>query len=404
MSASEAGSISLTDELSVPQDGLLLSFCNQAASPECALCFMDPASGRIRWFDMAQWPVAAREGLAGVCGLAIRGDRLVLVTQSEQPWMVLWDLRESRMLSALALRACRDPHSLVWHEGFVHVVSTGTNQIHRISLANDELGGEELFWTYPGTSPDRDQVHLNGLTIDGEDRLIASCFGERTAEGRWGAAGRIFFLDRNQTLHDGLNQPHSPVVAGDTLAFAESKTGRVYLHERSATDGWALRQAVTVGGYPRGIAFRGDVLFVGISADRKVSRSQKVQLESGHEPNPSALIRLDHRTGEVETIPGVSLYGNEIYDIVSLDGLVATDDLETAMRARIVGMESVVNRQMVALRELQQEIQGFSAEYQNVLRRYHDVLAECDALRGQLARSRGIWSRLRDRLTRRFQA
>ena len=404
MSASEAASMSLTGVLSAPQEGLLLSFCNQAASPECSLCFMDPASGRIRWLDVAGWPDAVRESLAGICGLAIRGDRLVLVTQSEQPSMVLWDLQESRLLSTLALRACRDPHSLVWHQGFVHVVSTGTNEIYRISLVNDELGGEERYWTYPGTSPDRDQVHLNGLTIDGEGRLIASCFGERTAEGRWGAAGRIFYLDNNQTLHDGLNQPHSPVITGDTLAFAESKTGRVYLHERSATDGWALRQAVTVGGYPRGIAFRGDVLFVGISADRKVSRSQKVQLESGHEPNPSALIRLDHRTGEVESIPGVSLYGNEIYDIVPLDGPVATDDLETAMRVRVADMESVVNRQMVALRELQQEIQGFSAEYQNVLGRYHDVLAERDALRGQLARTRGIWSRLRDRLTRKFQA
>lgn len=357
---------------------------------------MDPVSGRIRWFDMAQWPEAVRDGLAGVCGLAIRGDRLVLVTQSEQPSMVLWDLRESRLLSSLALRACRDPHSLVWHKGFVHVVSTGTNEIYRVSLVNDELGGEELFWTYPGTSPDRDQVHLNGLTIDGEGRLIASCFGERTNEGRWGAEGRIFYVDNNQTLHDGLNQPHSPVVAADTLAFAESKTGRVYLHDRSATDGWALRQTVTVGGYPRGIAFRGDALFVGVSADRKVSRSQKVQLDSGHEPNPSALIRLEYRTGEVASIPGVSLYGNEIYDIVPLDGPVATDDLETTMRARVAGMESVVNLQMV-------ELQGLSTEYRSVLRRYQDVLAERDALRGQLARSRSIWARLRDRLTRRFR-
>jgi hypothetical protein len=364
---------------------------------------MDPASGRIRWLDLARWPDAVREGLAGVCGLAIRGDRLVVVTQSEQPSMVLWDLRKSRLLSTLALHACRDPHSLVWHEDFVYVVSTGTNEIYRITLVNDELGGEELFWTYPGASPDRDQVHLNGLTIDGEGRLIASCFGERTAEGRWGAAGRIFYLDNNHTLHDGLNQPHSPVVAGDTLAFAESKTGRVYLHERSAADGWALRQAVTVGGYPRGIAFRGDALFVGISADRKVSRSQKVQLDTGNEPNPSALIRLEYQTGKVESIPGVSLYGNEIYDIVPLDGPVATDDLETAMRARVAGMESVVNRQMVVVRELQNEIQGFSAEYQNVLGRYHDVLAERDALRGQLALPRGIWVRLRDRLTRWFQ-
>lgn len=396
MSTSEAASMSLTDLLSAPQEGLLLSFCNQASSPECSLCFMDPVSGRIRWFDMAQWPEDVRDGLAGVCGLAIRGDRLVLVTQSEQPSMVLWDLRESRLLSSLALRACRDPHSLVWHKGFVHVVSTGTNEIYRVSLVNDELGGEELFWTYAGTSPDRDQVHLNGLTIDGEGRLIASCFGERTNEGRWGAEGRIFYVDNNQTLHDGLNQPHSPVVAADTLAFAESKTGRVYLHDRSATDGWALRQTVTVGGYPRGIAFRGDALFVGVSADRKVSRSQKVQLDRGHEPNPSALIRLEYRTGEVASIPGVSLYGNEIYDIVPLDGPVATDDLETTMRARVAGMESVVNLQMV-------ELQGLSTEYRSVLRRYQDVLAERDALRGQLARSRSIWARLRDRLTRRFR-
>ncbi len=393
MSPTEASSVIFTGVLSDPQNALLLSFCNQVTSPECSLCFIDPASGRIRWLDIARWPDAVRERLAGVCGLAIRGDRLVLVTQSEQPWMVLWDLRENQLLSTLELRSCRDAHSLVWHEEFAYVVSTGTNQIYRIALMHDELTGEEVFWTYPGTSPDHDQVHLNGLTIDCDGRLIASCFGEKTAEGRWGAAGRVFYLDNYHILHDGLSQPHSPVVAGDTLAFAESKAGRVYLHERSAAGGWTLRQSVSVGGYPRGIAFRGETLFVGISADRKVSRSQKVQLDSGHEPNPSALIRLDYRTGAVETIPDVSFYGNEIYDIVPLDSPVPTDDFVSAIRARLAGMESVVNRQVV-------ELQALSGEYNNVLRLYHDLLAERDALINQLMRSRSIWVRLRDRLTR----
>ena len=395
MSITEASSVNFNGVLSAPQNALLLSFCNQAASPECSLCFMDPASGRIRWLDIARWPAAVREGLSGICGLAIRGDRLVLVTQSEQPWVVLCDLRENLLLSTLGLRACRDAHSLVWHEDFAYIVSTGTNQIYRVPLINDELGGEELFWTYPGTSPDHDQVHLNGLTIDGEGRLIASCFGEKTAEGRWGAAGRIFYLDNYQILHDGLSHPHSPVVAGDTLAFCESKAGRVYLHERSADDGWTLRKSMFVGGYPRGIAFRGESLFVGISSDRKISRSQKIQLDSDLKLNPSALIRLDCRTGEVESIPGVSFYGNEIYDVVPLDSPVHTDDFGSVIRTRVVGMEFVVNRQMV-------ELQALSGEYHNVLRLYHDLLAERDVLRDQLMRSRSIWIRLRDRLTRLF--
>ena len=403
MSASEADCMALTGELAAAQDALLLSFCNQAASPECSLCFMDAGSGRIRWLDLAQWPGAIRENLAGVCGLAIQGDRLLLVTQSEQPSLALWDIKDSRLLSNLALHACRDPHSLVWHTGFVYVVSTGTNEIYRIPLVDDSLGGEELFWAYSGTSPEHDQVHLNGLTIDADGRLIASCFGERTGEGRWGASGRVFYLDNNETLHAGLSQPHSPVVAGDTLAFAESKTGQVYLYERSAS-GWGLRQTISVGGYPRGIAFGGDDVFVGISADRKVSRSQKVPLDTCSEAQPSALIRLNRRTGEIRRIPGISLYGNEIYDIVPVGRPVATDDLETAMRPRVAGMESVVSQQNVVIRELQQEMQALSAEYQHVLARHNDLLAERDALRGQLARSRGIWARLRDRFSLRFRA
>ena len=403
MSASEADCMSLTGELAAAKDALLLSFCNQAASPECSLCFMDAGSGHIRWLDLAQWPGAIRENLAGVCGLAIQGDRLLLVTQSEQPSLVLWDIKEARLLSTLTLHACRDPHSLVWHEGFVYVVSTGTNEIYRVSLAENVLGTEERFWACLGTSQEPDQVHLTGLTLDADGRLIASCFGERTGEGRWGASGRVFYLDNNETVHAGLSQPHSPVVAGDTLAFAESKTGQVYLYERSAS-GWGLRQTIAVGGYPRGIAFGGDDLFVGISADRKVSRSQKVPLDIGSEAQPSALIRLNRRTGEIRRIPGISLYGNEIYDIVPVGQPVATDDLETAMRPRVTGMESVVSQQKVVIRELQQEMQALSAEYQHVLARHNDLLAERDALRGQLARSRGIWARLRDRFSLRFRA
>ena len=102
----------------------------------------------------------------------------------------------------------------------------------------------------------------------------------------------------------------------------------------------------------------------------------------------------------IRRILDISLNGNEIYDIAPLGRPVATDDLETVIRPRVAGMESVVSQQGVVISELQKEIQALSVEYQNVLGRYHELLDERDALRVQLAQSRSIWARLADRLSR----
>lgn len=319
----------------------LVSFCNQVSSPFHSLCAVGD-TGEVLWIDLSLIEAYAGS-FAGISGICIIDDLAVIATQGEKPVLALLDIRTTKLIACSQLCKCKDTHSLVFHAGYIYAVSTGTNEIYRIPFWDRNLGEEELYWRYPDVQYDRDEIHLNGLTLDGE-RLIASCFGERDQANSWSSNGRLFYLDTGESIKDGLLHPHTPLIVDDFLFIAESAAYKVYVYKRLSQDGWALDKVAQLHGYTRGLAYKKGELLVGISASRKMSRSKKTVSNNLGPSDSSSLVRVDVATGTTTLKMCLQNYGREVYDIVlPLDWPVLKTE-SVAVTSRLEEMEAVLDR------------------------------------------------------------
>lgn len=329
--------------LNADHASLLISFCNQISSPDCSLGIFNISDRSSRWIDFSGLSDDIRNNFSGVCGICGVAEDVIITTQGSSPILATVSITEAKITNHVALKKCKDPHSLVHLNGYVYGVSTGTNEIYRVPFKDGQFGAEELFWSYPGVSYARDEVHLNGLTVDGED-LIASCFGPRNAEGSWGMEGRVFHVESGGSIRAGLNQPHSPIVSSGQLAFAESAANKVHVYRKTDNLPWICEREILLSGYTRGLVLRGQHMLVGISASRKLSRSQGRFLYENQSVNDSQLLSIDLATGETEAKFGLLAYGREPYDLFGINikpNLLAEVD---SINARIRNMESWVDR------------------------------------------------------------
>lgn len=337
---------------------LLVSFCNQISSPDCSLCIFDTSSRASRWIDFSGLSDDVRNSFSGVCGICGVAEDVIITTQGASPILATVSIANAKITNYVALKKCKDPHSLVYLNGYVYIVSTGTNEIYRAPFKDGQLGEEELFWSYPGVSHERDEVHLNGLTVDGDD-LIASCFGPRNAEGSWGLEGRVFYVESGVSIHAGLNQPHSPIVSNTRLAFAESAANKVHVYSKSGNLPWIREQEILLSGYTRGLVLRGQRLWIGVSANRKLSRSQHKFLYGKQTAKDSELLSIDLATGKTDANGGMVAYGRELYDLFVINkkpNLLAGFD---AINARIRNMELWVDRYTADLGSLYRQVSEY---------------------------------------------
>jgi hypothetical protein len=322
---------------------------------------MELVSGNVRWVDLSPIPVEYRTAFVGVTGVCLAKDHIVIATQGERPVLALLDSVAAKVIAFVPLVRCKDLHSIVFHRDYVYVISTGTNEVYRVPLRNQILGAEELYWQYPGVRYDLDEVHLNGLTLSNE-RLIASCFGPRTEMGDWGSDGRVFYLDNGTNIIEGLRQPHSPTVKDGRLVFAESKLDRVYIFIENNADNWVFQRIFELDGYTRGIAFLGQEILVGLSADRKVSRSRQIYVDEFSQLRPSALMRINIDTGVTLKVPQIQLLGREIYDVLPTYLPCLFNSAEEAVSARISSMEGIIISERVIISQLIVEKKNVCAE------------------------------------------
>lgn len=352
------------------QGSIFISFCNQGATPELSLCQFNILDKSVKWLDLSSLSVEALEGLGGVCGLVTDGKYLIIATQAHRPHLVVRDIKENKWICEIDLDGVVDAHSLVLYDNFIYVVSTGTNEVYRVSWDGRTVGVVERYWQYPGVNYTQDEVHLNGLTHD-SGRFIASCFGKKLSEGHWGANGRIFYLSQpERSIHDGLSQPHSPLVVEDRLIFAESKSGQVYAYHKYE-DQWALQKLIKLNGYVRGLACQGDILFAGISARRMVSRSRQTPLDESTGKMYSELLSIDLETESKQSLAPVASLGREIYELLPFCEQLEADTLEHCLTLRIQSFETTVQEQLVEIRNLQKEMFALSEEYGHVLKGYN---------------------------------
>jgi hypothetical protein len=247
-------------------------------------------------------------------------------------------------------------HSIAYHEGYLYVTSTGTNEIYCVKVDGTSFGEQELFWQYPNVRYDRDEVHLNGLTVSG-NRFIASCFGVRAPDESWSTAGRVFYIDSGHAIRDGLNQPHSPLVVDGQLFFAESAAKKVFVYTKTAPDTWNFRAEILMPGYTRGLALQAGKLLVGISSSRKVSRSRKTAVGDRREPTDTALMRVDLKTHSTEVACGLNAFAREVYDIVPVNNPPWLGSPFDALSHRVREMESTIDEYMVKVQSLVSQLE-----------------------------------------------
>lgn len=115
-----------------------------------------------------------------------------------------------------------------------------------------------------------DRCHLNGLgMVDGKPKYVTA-LGETNERGGWRAnkaiGGIVMDVESSEILCRGLSMPHSPRWYGGRLWVCESGSGTL---GHVDLDTGRYEAIAAVPGFTRGLAFAGDLAFVGLSQVRE---------------------------------------------------------------------------------------------------------------------------------------
>lgn len=117
-----------------------------------------------------------------------------------------------------------------------------------------------------------DRCHLNGLAMDnGEPAYVTAVSRSNTVDGwrdRRDGGGIIIDVRTNQIICEGLSMPHSPRMHRGELWVLNSGTGELGVVEGASAGKGRFVPRVFCPGFTRGLAFKGDYAFVGLSRPR----------------------------------------------------------------------------------------------------------------------------------------
>lgn len=249
-------------------------------------------------------------------GLCLRGNLLVRALQPRYVVLCRLDTGEHAFINGGAQDEARfgDVHDVLIESHGLLLVSTETNAIDCFGFDGAPL------WTvsWPG---EHDSHHFNSLArMNG--KLLVSRFGHFKKSGAYRGqtrgAGYVEIVGEGVVAVDGLSQPHSLVVDEDRLLLANSEQFEI----REYTGDFELIRSRNLGGYTRGIYIRGDIVYVGISGNRKDLQA----------PKKATLVALDRTSWD--EVGRYELYGvSEIYSILGFDDGAQFEAAVTCMKA-----------------------------------------------------------------------
>jgi hypothetical protein len=257
-------------------------------------------------------PIDPEGEVAWATGLTAAGDKIYVLYCAGGGFRVAVLSRESlELLSLHELPEVRDGHSLLYHDGTLLVVSSGTDEVLAYACSPDGPVYRGVLWKAGDSG--RDVHHLNSLERLG-DSVLLSAFGPR-GSGPWASAqdGYIHDVTRDEPVVKNIYHPHTLSVHEGSLYWCESHHARL------------MNQSVQVAvtdGYPRGLGWLSqDLACIGTSQGRKVSKS------TGQVGNPSdlgsplgrcGLTVADVATGQTVGFIELAELGSEIYDVLPL--------------------------------------------------------------------------------------
>jgi uncharacterized protein (TIGR03032 family) len=119
---------------------------------------------------------------------------------------------------------------------------------------------------------DEDRCHLNGLAMeDGKPRYATAVSRSDTIDGwrdRRSDGGIVIDIQSGKIICEGLSMPHSPRLHNGELWVLNSGTGELGVVTRKEIGVGQFEPRVFCPGFLRGLAFRGNHAFVGLSKPR----------------------------------------------------------------------------------------------------------------------------------------
>lgn len=289
---------------------LLVSFCNtENYAPSVAAIDLHAEVPRVRFLNIKR-RFLRLPGARGLCfwnGLVCVGHE---GRQLAGPGFVLLDPeRNFKKVGGGKLPTL--PHSVCSKGEDLFFTLSREDSVYRVTRDEDSGRWEATrFWTFPGSSGARDEIHVNAIELlDG--RLCISAGGKKEPGSRLRASakrGFVWDIEREQQLMNDLNHPHSLLEVGHEPWTCETRAGRIVS---------ARGDEHCFSGGPemlaRGLAVDDRYFYVGVSKLRVGSKS----LGTFERYRGSCLIyRVDHETREHEVLIDLSEHRDEIYELL----------------------------------------------------------------------------------------
>jgi uncharacterized protein (TIGR03032 family) len=164
-------------------------------------------------------------------------------------------------------------------------------------------------------SPD-DRCHLNGLAMRRGRPAFVTVMALTDSPGGWrearNEAGTILDVASGEPVTTGLSMPHSPRWHGDELFVLNSGMGRL---ERADTRDGSRDVVALMPGYARGLAFHGELAFVGLSRIREKHIFGGTPIAQYHDRLKCGVGVVEMATGETVATLEFTSGVEEIFDV-----------------------------------------------------------------------------------------
>ncbi len=300
-------------ELAIVDDDGVGQFLRQA---RMALVFTTMRGGRIGLIHANRGGgVLLRQIAAGHCtGLAARRGFLWVACDQE--------VRRLDRPTGVSTSDCNVHDIAAGRSGRILFANTGHNCAGSLGRK-----GWTLEWRPPFALPGRgDACHLNGLAVDRGRLRFVTVFARSGQTGGWRAgpigAGSVIDADTGKDVAEGLTYPHSPRLSGDTLWVLDSGTG---ILGRVGRNGF--EPVAELDGFARGLAVVDQWAIVGISDVRRDGEWRDIpvldRLRPGGRLIDPGLAVVDLRTGRIAHRVTLTVFGDEIYDVLAVPEALA---------------------------------------------------------------------------------
>lgn len=191
-----------------------------------------------------------------------------------------------------------------------------------------------------------DRCHLNGMAVVGDEVRYVTALGETDTANGWrenkASGGVIIDVPSGETVVRGLSMPHSPRVHRDRLWFLESGKGTLATVDLATG---SVETVATLPGFTRGLAFAGNLAFIGLSEVREATTFGGLPLTARLEDRQCGVWVVDIESGGTVAFLRFEDLVEEIFDVTLLPGMlfpeIAEHGSDAVNNAFVVPQESM---------------------------------------------------------------